>query len=177
MGKERAIFAGGCFWCMVEPFDQRPGVISVLSGYTGGHVDNPTYDQVSGHYTGHTEAVEIIFDNRLITYRELIDIYWQLIDPTDADGQFLDRGNNYRPAIFVENEVQREIAQASKDRIQADLDVPVVVTIENTQPFWPAEDYHQDFYKKNPKRYKAIHRYRERFLKIKRLKQRFRKRK
>ena len=100
MSTERAIFAGGCFWCMVEPFEERPGILAVTSGYTGGHIEYPTYDQVLSKASGHTEAVEILFDNELISYDELLDIYWSLIDPTDADGQIYDRGANYRPVIF-----------------------------------------------------------------------------
>ena len=107
MSTERAIFAGGCFWCMVEPFEERPGILAVTSGYTGGHIEYPTYDQVLSKASGHTEAVEILFDNELISYDELLDIYWSLIYPTDADGQIYDRGANYRPVIFVESEEQR----------------------------------------------------------------------
>ena len=114
MSTERAIFAGGCFWCMVEPFEERPGILAVTSGYTGGHIEYPTYDQVLSKASGHTEAVEILFDNELISYDELLDIYWSLIDPTDADGQIYDRGANYRPVIFVESEEQRIAAQKSK---------------------------------------------------------------
>ena len=103
MATERAIFAGGCFWCMVQPFEEREGILSVTSGYTGGNVENPTYEQVKMHLTGHTEAVEIIFDNSKINYQTLVELYWTLTDPTDAFGQFEDRGDNYRPVIFVEN--------------------------------------------------------------------------
>ncbi|WP_081164978.1 peptide-methionine (S)-S-oxide reductase MsrA [Lactococcus garvieae] len=175
MSTEIAIFAGGCFWCMVEPFETRPGIISVTSGYTGGHVDDPTYDQVSGKYTGHTEAVEILFDNKVISYSELVELYWSLIDPTDEAGQFYDRGSNYRPAIYVENEAQRQVAEKSKAELAKSgiWKKPIVVPIEDAQPFWPAEDYHQQFYKKNPQRYKQMHKAREQFLKIKRLKNKF----
>lgn len=175
MSKEIAIFAGGCFWCMVEPFETRPGILSVTSGYTGGHVDDPTYDEVSGKYTGHTEAVEIIFENTVISYDALLEIYWSLIDPTDGEGQFYDRGNNYRPAIYVENEEQRQAAEKSKLELSESglWDKPIIVPIENTQTFWPAEDYHQDFYKKNPKRYKQMHKAREQFLKVKRFRNKF----
>ncbi|MFC4653275.1 peptide-methionine (S)-S-oxide reductase MsrA [Lactococcus nasutitermitis] len=170
MSKEKAIFAGGCFWCMVEPFEERPGILSITSGYTGGHVDNPTYDQVCGNYTGHVEAVEIIFDNTIISYSELLELYWSLIDPTDPNGQFLDRGDSYRPVIFVDNENQRNIAEASKEKLQSEFNKPIIVPIEDTQTFWLAEDYHQGFYKKNPKRYKAVHKARQRFLTFQRIK-------
>ena len=112
--QERAIFAGGCFWCMVEPFETHPGIVSVLSGYTGGTTEHPSYDQVSRGYTGHVEAVEIIFDTRIVSYQELMELYWQIIDPTDAFGQFQDRGVQYRPIIFTLNEEQREIAEKKK---------------------------------------------------------------
>ncbi|MDN5830595.1 MAG: peptide-methionine (S)-S-oxide reductase MsrA, partial [Tetragenococcus halophilus] len=108
--KQRAIFAGGCFWCMVHPFDEQPGIYSVVSGYTGGHVENPTYEQVVTKTTGHTEAVEIIFDPEIISYKDLVELYWQQTDPTDAFGQFQDRGDNYRPVIYYLNEEQKEIA-------------------------------------------------------------------
>jgi peptide-methionine (S)-S-oxide reductase len=156
MTQERAIFAGGCFWCMVQPFEELDGIESVLSGYTGGHVDNPTYEQVLTHTTGHTEAVEIIFDNEKISYQQLVDLYWTLTDPTDAFGQFEDRGDNYRPVIFYTSDQQKQVAEASKQQLQDSGkfgDQPIVVTIEPAQTFWPAEDYHQGFYKTNPERY------------------------
>ena len=164
--QERAIFAGGCFWCMVEPFETWSGIVSVLSGYTGGTVDNPSYDQVSSGATGHVEAVEIIYDNRIVSYQELMDLYWQIIDPTDAFGQFQDRGAQYRPIIFTTNEEQRKIAENKK---QAVIDShryskPIVTEIRSAETFWPAENYHQEFYKKQPKRYKAIKRERQQFL-------------
>lgn len=157
MSYETAIFAGGCFWCMVEPFDTFPGIEKVESGYTGGHVANPTYDQVKTGTTGHTEAVRITFDPAIISYKELVEIYWQQTDPTDASGQFQDRGDNYRPVIFVNSEQQRAIAEASKDRLQKSgrFDEPIVTQIEDAQPFYLAEDYHQDFYKKHPEIYAA----------------------
>lgn len=152
---ERAIFAGGCFWCMVQPFEEMDGVLSVLSGYTAGHVEHPTYEQVCSGTTGHTEAVEIIFDPAKISYADLVELYWAQTDPTDAFGQFEDRGDNYRPVIFYETEEQRQVAQASKDALQASgrFAQPIVTTIEPAQPFYPAEDYHQAFYKKKPERY------------------------
>ena len=154
MTQASAIFAGGCFWCMVQPFDQHPGILKVTSGYTGGHVVDPTYAQVCSGTTGHTEAVKIDFDPAVISYQELVDIYWQVTDPTDASGQFQDRGDNYRPVIYVANEDQQQIATASRAALAASgvFKEPIVTTIEPVQPFYPAEDYHQDFYKKDPAR-------------------------
>ncbi|MBA2795410.1 peptide-methionine (S)-S-oxide reductase MsrA [Streptococcus porcinus] len=164
---ERAIFAGGCFWCMVEPFEEHPGVISVLSGYTGGHTVNPTYEEVCSGKTGHTEAVEIIFDPEKISYSELVQLYWQQTDPTDAFGQFEDRGDNYRPVIYYFDARQKEIAEQSKEQLQASghFTQPIVTTIEKAEPFYPAEDYHQAFYRKNPGRYAQSSRRRHEFLK------------
>lgn len=155
MAEASAIFAGGCFWCMVHPFDQQPGIIKVVSGYTGGHVANPTYEQVASHTTGHTEAVEITYDPALISYADLVEIYWQQTDPTDAMGQFQDRGDSYRPVIFYQTEAEKATAEASKAKLAASgrFSDPIVTTIEPVQPFYPAEDYHQDFYRKNPWRY------------------------
>ncbi|WP_303972140.1 peptide-methionine (S)-S-oxide reductase MsrA [Streptococcus merionis] len=152
---ERAIFAGGCFWCMVQPFEEMDGVESVLSGYTAGHVENPTYEQVCSGTTGHTEAVEIIFDPAKISFADLVELYWTQTDPTDAFGQFEDRGDNYRPVIFYENDAQRQIAEQSKANLQVSgrFAQPIVTTIEPAQTFYPAEDYHQAFYKKSPERY------------------------
>lgn len=152
---ERAIFAGGCFWCMVKPFEEIDGVLSVRSGYTGGHVPNPTYEQVCSKTTGHTEAVEIIFDPNEISFSELVEIYWTQTDPTDAFGQFQDRGDSYRPVIFYFDQLQKEIAEKSKEALQASgrFENPIVTTIEPAHPFYEAEEYHQDFYKKNPQRY------------------------
>ncbi len=151
---ETAIFAGGCFWCMVQPFDSLPGIEKVRSGYTGGHTENPTYEEVSSHTTGHTEAVKIWFDPEQLSYAELVEIYWEQTDPTDAMGQFQDRGDNYRPVIFVADETQRAIAEKSKAALAASgrFDAPILTTIEDAQPFYEAEEYHQDFYKKDPAR-------------------------
>ncbi|WP_334103823.1 peptide-methionine (S)-S-oxide reductase MsrA [Leuconostoc lactis] len=151
---ETAIFAGGCFWCMVQPFDSLPGIEKVRSGYTGGHTENPTYEEVSSHTTGHTEAVKIWFDPKQLSYAELVEIYWEQTDPTDAMGQFQDRGDNYRPVIFVADDTQRAIAEKSKAALAASgrFDAPIVTTIEDAQPFYEAEEYHQDFYKKDPAR-------------------------
>ena len=166
MSQERAIFAGGCFWCMVQPFEELPGILSVLSGYTGGTTQNPTYEDVLTHQTGHIEAVEIIFDNSIVSYGEIVKLYWTLTDPTDAFGQFQDRGDNYRPVIFYDNAEQQQIATESKAQLQASgrFDFPIVVAIEPSQTFWPAESYHQGFYKTNPVRYAQSSQLRHDFL-------------
>lgn len=155
MKKETAIFAGGCFWCMVKPFDEQPGIISVVSGYCGGHVANPTYEQVCSETTGHAESVEITFNADIISYKQLVEIYWQIADPTDAMGQFQDRGDSYRPIIFYKNDEQKQIAEKSKKELMASgtFDDPIVTEISPATTFYPAEDYHQDFYKKNPLRF------------------------
>lgn len=149
-----AIFAGGCFWCMVKPFDEIPGIEKVVSGYTGGHVPNPTYEQVCTGKTGHTEAVEITYDPKKISYQKLVDIYWQQTDPTDALGQFQDRGSSYQPVIYVNGPEQKKIAEASKQKLQASgkFKDPIVTKIRPAKTFYPAEGYHQYFYKKNPLR-------------------------
>lgn len=152
---DTAIFAGGCFWCMVRPFDELPGIKQVVSGYTGGHVANPTYRQVSTGTTGHTEAVEITFDPTVISYAELVEIYWRQTDPTDASGQFADRGSAYRAVIFYNSETQKQIAEQSKEALQQQnkFDAPIVTAIEPAKPFYPAEEEHQDYYKKHPVHY------------------------
>lgn len=152
---DTAIFAGGCFWCMVSPFDKLPGIIKVVSGYTGGHLANPTYEQVCSGQTGHTEAVEITFDPAVISYEELVNVYWQVTDPTDAMGQFQDRGSQYQPVIYFNSPKQKAIAEKSKEELQnsGKFDQPIVTRIEQAKPFYPAEEYHQDFYKKDPLRY------------------------
>lgn len=157
MSLDTAIFAGGCFWCMVKPFDAYPGIKKVESGYTGGHVANPTYEQVKSGTTGHTEAVRITFDPDVVSYDDLVTIYWHQTDPTDAMGQFQDRGDNYRPVIFVKNDEQRRIAEASKKRLAESglFTDPIVTKIENAQPFYLAEDYHQQFYQKHPDHFAA----------------------
>ena len=153
---EIATFAGGCFWCVESDFDGVAGVVRTVSGYTGGHVDNPTYGQVSSDTTGHREAVQIFYDPEQVSYAELVEIFWRTIDPTDAGGQFCDRGESYTTAIFANSEDQRRLAEASKKTIESSgaLPQPVVTTIETAGPFYSAEDYHQDYYKKNPLRYK-----------------------
>ncbi len=153
---ELATFAGGCFWCMVKPFDELPGIVSVISGYTGGHTDNPTYGEVGTETTGHVEAVQITYEPELFPYERLLDIYWQLIDPTDKGGQFMDRGYSYRTAIFVHNEEQRAKAEASKAALQASrrFKDPIVTEILPAAPFYSAEALHQDYYKTHPLDYK-----------------------
>jgi peptide-methionine (S)-S-oxide reductase len=154
---QKATFAGGCFWCMVKPFDQWDGVRSVVSGYTGGHVENPTYEDVKTGTTGHYEAVEITFDPNIISYQKILDVFWQQIDPTDDGGQFQDRGDSYRTAVFYHDEAMRETAEASKENLEriGRFTKPVVTEILPAAPFYPAENYHQDFYKKNAKEYEA----------------------
>lgn len=153
---ELATFAGGCFWCMVTPFDELPGIHGIISGYTGGHKPNPTYEEVCSETTGHAEAVQITFDQDVFPYAKLLEIYWQSVDPTDAGGQFHDRGPSYRPAIFYHNERQREEAEASKATLEESgrFDMPIVVAIEPASVFYPAEEYHQHYHKKNPLRYR-----------------------
>ncbi|MFK7696224.1 peptide-methionine (S)-S-oxide reductase MsrA [Paenibacillus sp. HJGM_3] len=164
-----ATFAGGCFWCMVKPFDEQPGIIRVVSGYTGGHVPNPTYEQVCSDTTGHYEAVQITFDPTVYPYERLLETFWRSIDPTDPGGQFGDRGDSYRTAIFYHSEEQKAAAEQSKRDLAAsgDFSKPIVTPIIPASPFYPAEDYHQDYYKKQPIRYKAYYTGsgREKFLK------------
>ena len=152
---DTAIFAGGCFWCMVQPFDTLPGIESVVAGYTGGHVAFPAYEEVKSGKTGHTEAVKITFDPSLMSYEQLLGYYWQVTDPTDAMGQFQDRGDNYRPVIFYNSPAQKAAAEKSKAELAASgrFDQPIVTKIEKAGPFYVAEDYHKEFYKKNPERY------------------------
>ncbi|KIL45353.1 peptide-methionine (S)-S-oxide reductase MsrA [Jeotgalibacillus soli] len=153
---EKATFAGGCFWCMVKPFDQYDGIERVISGYTGGSVENPTYEQVKAGNTGHQEAVEITFDPTVFPYEKLLEIYWQQVDPTDNDGQFQDRGESYRASIFYHSEEQRLKAEQSKKALadSGRYKKPVITPIVPAAAFYSAEDYHQDFYKKSPKEYK-----------------------
>lgn len=152
----KAIFAGGCFWCMEPPFEKLDGVHAVISGYIGGHKDNPTYQEVSAGITGHTEAVEISYDPGKISYTELLDVLWMNIDPTDQGGQFVDRGSQYRTGIYFLNEAQKQQAEASRDKLAASgrFDRPIVTEIVAATTFYPAEDYHQDYYKESPTRYK-----------------------
>ena len=158
-GWELATFAGGCFWCMVQPFDELPGIHSIVSGYTGGHTEHPTYAEVGTETTGHYEAVQIAFDPDVFPYERLLDIYWQLIDPTDAGGQFMDRGNSYRTAIFVHSGEQRAKAEASKRELAASgrFKGNIVTEILPAGPFYPAEDEHQDYYKTHRYDYNLYH--------------------
>jgi methionine-S-sulfoxide reductase len=157
MSNSIASFAGGCFWCMVKPFDEQPGIISVISGYTGGTKPNPTYEEVCLGHTGHTEAVQITFDPDVFPYEKLLSIFWQQVDPTDAGGQFYDRGSSYRPAIFYHSEEQRRLAEISKKELQESgrFQAPIVVEIIPASTFYPAEEYHQHYYRKNPAHYNA----------------------
>ncbi|MBU9712281.1 peptide-methionine (S)-S-oxide reductase MsrA [Evansella tamaricis] len=153
---EKATFAGGCFWCMVKPFDQFPGIHKVVSGYTGGHKQNPTYEEVKKGTTGHREAIEITYDPTLFPYKDLLAIFWRTIDPTDAGGQFIDRGEQYKTAIYYHSEEQRVQAEETKEQLESSniFVQPVVTDIFPATTFYPAEEYHQDFYKKNPLKYK-----------------------
>jgi peptide-methionine (S)-S-oxide reductase len=153
-GFKTAAFAGGCFWCMVHPFDSLTGVTSVLAGYTGGTVQRPTYEEVSAGGTGHRESVLVTYDPGKISYRRLLDVFWHNIDPLDASGQFCDHGMQYSTAIFVADEEQRKVAEQSKQAVEEKLGRKVVTAILSVGPFWRAEDYHQDYYKKNPLRYR-----------------------
>ncbi len=155
-GLEVATFAGGCFWCVEADFDKVPGVVRTISGYTGGHLKNPTYKQVSAGGTGHREAVQVFYDPKKVSYEKLLDVFWHSVDPTDAGGQFCDRGTSYETAIFANSPEQRRLAEASKQKLEKSgaLNKPVVTPIETAGEFYPAEDYHQDYYKKNPLRYK-----------------------
>ena len=151
-----AIFAGGCFWCMEPPFDRIPGVLSTTSGYTGGSVVKPSYEQVSSGATGHREAVSVEYDPKRVSYAQLLDAFWHNVDPTDAGGQFCDRGEQYTTAIFASGEEQAAEANAAKEKLAAShvLAKPIVTPVLPAGPFYPAEDYHQDYYVKNPLRYK-----------------------
>ncbi|MCM2674618.1 peptide-methionine (S)-S-oxide reductase MsrA [Alkalicoccobacillus plakortidis] len=153
---EKAIFAGGCFWCMVQPFDEMPGIHSIISGYTGGHLENPQYEQVKTGETGHYEAVEIEYDPQLFSYERLLDLFWVQIDPTDAGGQFQDRGDQYRTAIFYHTAEQKQLADLSKQKLESSgrFKNPIVTEILPAARFYPAEEEHQDFYKKQRKAYK-----------------------
>lgn len=150
-----ATFAGGCFWCMESPFDKLEGVISTTSGYTGGPEANPTYEEVSSGKTGHLEAIQIVYDPGQVSFEKLLDVFWRNVDPTQADGQFVDIGPHYRTAIFYHDDDQRRLAEASKEKLNQSKRFarPVVTEIRPAMPFYPAEDYHQDYYLKNPLRY------------------------
>ena len=149
-----AIFAGGCFWCVEEAFDAADGVLSTTSGYTGGRVPDPTYEQVSSGGTGHYEAVRVVYDPARIGYRELLDVFWRNVDPLDAGGQFCDRGSSYLSAIFYLDEEQRRLAEASRRAVEERFEDPVATEVLEAGTFYPAEEYHQDYYEKNPIRYR-----------------------
>jgi peptide-methionine (S)-S-oxide reductase len=153
---EKAIFAAGCFWCTEEAFEKVPGVISAVSGYTGGTVKNPTYEQVSSGRTGHAESVEVTFDPKKVSYEQLLDVFWVNHDPTVTNRQFCDSGTQYRPAIFYLNDEQKRLAEASKAKWEKmkPFKQPILTEITKAGPFYPAEDYHQDYYKKNPLQYR-----------------------
>ena len=158
--EKKATFAGGCFWCMEPPFDELDGVVATISGYTGGTLENPTYEQVSSGGTGHTEALQILYDPAKVSYRTLLVVFWRNVDPTDPAGQFCDRGSQYRTAIFYHTEEQRRLAEMSRQEIEKSGNLPkaVVTPIRPTSTFYEAEEYHQDYYKKNPFRYKFYRR-------------------
>ncbi|HJV65103.1 MAG TPA: peptide-methionine (S)-S-oxide reductase MsrA [Geomonas sp.] len=154
---ERAIFAGGCFWCMEPVFDKMEGVLSVMPGYTGGDIPNPSYAEVCEGETGHAEAVLIRFDPSRVSYRELLGVFWHNIDPTTKNRQFCDFGTQYRTAIFYTSAEQQAVAEETKRELQANRPFPIVTEIVPATEFYPAEDYHQQYYKKNPERYKMYH--------------------
>ena len=154
--QEKAIFAAGCFWCTEEAFEKVPGVVAAISGYTGGTVKNPSYDQVSSGRTGHAEAVEVTYDPAKVSYEQLLEVFWVNHDPTVKDRQFCDSGSQYRPAIFYLDEQQKQLAEASKAKWEKTkpFKQPILTEISKAGPFYPAEDYHQDYYKKNPLQYR-----------------------
>lgn len=150
----KAVFAGGCFWCMEGPFDAVPGVLATTSGYTGGTKPDPTYEEVSSGTTGHRESLEVTYDPSKVSYQKLLDVFWRNVDPFDGTGQFCDHGSQYRGAIFVADDAERRLAEASKKAVETRFGRPVATEILPASKFWPAEDYHQDYYQKNPIRYK-----------------------
>lgn len=151
--EKKAYFAGGCFWCVEEAFEKTPGVLSAMSGYTGGHIKNPTYEQVSYTETGHYEAVEVVYDPSKVSFDQLLDVFWKNIDPFDGQGQFCDKGSSYLSAVFYQDENEKKLFEESKKRLNIDVD-KIATHIKPLDIFYPAEDYHQDYYKKNPIRYK-----------------------
>ena len=155
-GHAKAVFAGGCFWCMEPPYDKLDGVVSTTSGYIGGQKKNPTYEEVSSGRTGHTEAVEVVYDPQKVSYQKLLDVFWRNIDPTVKDQQFCDVGTQYRSGIFYRDDEQRRLAEASKAALEKSKPFKGAIATEITRAteFYPAEDYHQDYYLKNPVRYK-----------------------
>ena len=155
-GLAKATFAGGCFWCMEPPYDKLEGVVSTTSGYTGGREANPTYEQVSAGATGHLEAVQVIYDPQKVSYEKLLDVFWRNVDPTDAGGQFCDRGPQYGTAIFHHSAGQKRLAEQSKAAVEQSkpFKEPIVTPLLEASEFYPAEEYHQNYYMKNPWRYK-----------------------
>lgn len=154
-GEAIATFAGGCFWCMEPPFDKLEGVISTTSGYIGGHKDNPTYKEVSAGVTGHTEAVQVVYNPAVISYEKLLEVFWRNVDPLTANRQFCDSGSQYRTGIFYHDETQQRLAEQSKQALEQSgrFKQPIVTEITTATKFYPAEEYHQDYYQKNPLRY------------------------
>lgn len=149
-----ATFAGGCFWCMELPFDALPGVIGTTSGYIGGHTENPTYKEVSNGKTGHLEAVQVTYDPAKISYEKLLEVFWHNVDPFDKEGQFCDKGDQYKAAIFYQDEKEKQLAEASKVVVKTKFPgEAIAASIKPAEKFYPAEEYHQDYYLKNPKRY------------------------
>ena len=149
-----AIFAGGCFWCMEPPYDKLDGVVGTISGYSGGHKDNPTYEEVTSGTTGHVEVLKVVYDPEKVTYQQLLDTFWPNVDPFDDGGQFCDRGETYVSAIFYGNDVEKKLAEASLKAVEKKLGKPVKTKIRKAETFWEAEDYHQDYYRRDPFRYK-----------------------
>ncbi len=154
--KQSAVFAGGCFWCVEEAFDKVPGVLVTTSGYTGGQVENPTYQAVSAGGTGHYEAVEVEYDPAKVTYEQLLDVFWKNVDPFDPNGQFCDKGESYKSAVFVADETERALAESTKKAVEERFKQPVATAVLPEQIFYPAEDYHQNFYQTNPARYQVL---------------------
>ena len=150
-----AVFAGGCFWCVETAFEPLPGVVAVISGFSGGAEKEPTYEDVSSSRTGHIESVRVLYDPAKVTYERLLEVFWHNIDPTQADGQFCDRGPQYRSAVFFGGPAEKAAAERTRQAVAAKLPGPVVTELLPFTEFWPAENYHQDFYKKNPEHYRA----------------------
>lgn len=149
-----AIFAGGCFWCMEPPFDKMDGVLSTISGYTGGRTSNPTYEQVKTGRTGHIESLQVTFDSQVVTYEQLLWVFWHNVDPVRADGQFCDKGNQYRPMIFYQDAEQKRLAEKTRAEASEQLGMRLKTSLVKATTFYEAEEYHQDYYQKNPTKYK-----------------------
>jgi peptide-methionine (S)-S-oxide reductase len=152
--RDTAVFAGGCFWCMEPPYDKLEGVLSTISGYAGGHVPNPTYEEVTAGGTGHRESLQVVYDPERVSYQELLDVFWRNVDPLDDGGQFCDRGFSYTTAIFARDQEQARAAEASKEEIRERFDEPVVTPVVQDADFYPAEDYHQNYYQEHSVRYR-----------------------